>query len=162
MAENTQYDGNVSRIEQDIKRLNKMGITDEYKARDLALQLDFDRADRSLPGRQRLAKYGDDRDLDMLARDEDPSVRREVARRGRDKDLDMLVLDEDADVRSIVASQGRDDDLDILANDPDWGVRWSVAAQGRKQDLDKLADDPNEDPKFVKSFIKKISIIFFY
>ena len=145
MAENTQYDGNVSRIEQDIKRLNKMGITDEYKARDLALQLDFDRADRSLPGRQRLAKYGDDRDLDMLARDEDPSVRREVARRGRDKDLDMLVLDEDADVRSIVASQGRDDDLDILVNDPDWGVRWSVAAQGRKQDLDKLADDPNED-----------------
>lgn len=145
MGETEYYKAVERYTEQEIKRLNKMGVTDYHEAYDLALQLDFDRDDRSLPGRQRLARYGDDRDLDLLARDEDPSVRQEVARRGRDKDLDILLHDEDADVRSIVALQGRDDDLDILVDDPDWSVRWGVAARGRKKDLDKLANDPNED-----------------
>ena len=74
----------------------------------------------------KLAKYGQDTDLDFLVFSADELVRKAVAEHGRDKDLDILVDDSNWDVRIVVAKQGRKQDLEKLANDPDDRVRQAV------------------------------------
>lgn len=52
--------------------------------------------------RNAVAKYGRDKDLDILIYDKNWFVRSAVARHGRDKDLDKLINDKNQYIRNIV------------------------------------------------------------
>ena len=95
--------------------------------------------------RRSRAELANDKDLDVLVHDEEPSVKIAVAKHGRDKDLDILVHDEEPLVRITVAEQGRDKDLDILVNSNDEDVQRAVLCHSRDNDLDLLVHSRYEE-----------------
>ena len=128
---------------ENLKQLQEDGKIDEgVNIEHVADQLPSWRESDETSGKELLAKYGRDSDLDKLVNDDDINVVIAVADRGREKDLDKLVSYEDEEVRAVVAEQGRDKDLDRLVDDSSIYVRERVATVGRDKDLDRLVKDP--------------------
>ena len=128
---------------ENLKQLQEDGKIDEgVNIEHVADQLPSWRESDETSGKELLAKYGRDSDLDKLVNDDDINVVIAVADKGREKDLDKLVSYEDEEVRAVVAEQGRDKDLDRLVDDSSIYVRERVATVGRDKDLDRLVKDP--------------------
>ena len=133
-----ELDGDIVK-DDDLYTANKITILKEIN------YTIFKATSKNIYHRMMCARYGTDKDLDILVRDNTEYVRRIVAEQGRDKDLDILVHDTDKNVRLAVAYNGRDKDLDVLINDDYYYIRTVVARQGRPKDLDILVHDKSNN-----------------
>ena len=133
-----ELDGDIVKND-DLYAANKITIVNEI---DYAI---FKATSKNICHRMMCARYGTDKDLDILVHDNSKYVRKIVAEQGRNKDLDILVHDSDKEVRLAVAYNGRNKDLDVLVNDDYYYIRTVVAHQGRPKDLDILVYDKSNN-----------------
>ena len=156
---------------ENLKQLQEAGKIDKnLNISKIADRLPEWRESSDAKDKQKLAKYGNGKDLDILVRDKNTDVRKEVARRGRDKDLDILTHDPDEVVRWIATNVTKDKDLEnlekmqkageigqdvnleeIIDKLPKWRKsnkqkdRLQLAIYGRDHDLDKLVRNIADD-----------------